>query len=304
MNNDGVNVPNTTPNVGTDINSGAPNMVNNPVPGVVNSVPTMDNGTAQTVSVPSVNAEAVNNQLNSDIGNMGTNVLNQGVGEIVNSNNVAGTQPDLGATVMDNTLNNVTPTVDNVGVAATLEQPTNGADVNGIGTVNQNTEGVVADTTQVNGNGQVPSSDNTGSVNSSNAVSFGKYLGYIFLFSIPLVGFIMLIVKVFDKKDENISNFAKAMLAYYVILTVISSIFVALASSVIISAVSNFINSNEAKVSDTANNIYDNASNIYDSIIENSDADDTENIEDTENVDDETTTNESDSNEEGSTDNN
>ncbi len=58
--------------------------------------------------------------------------------------------------------------------------------------------------------------------NSSSDVSVGTYLGHMFLFSIPFVGFILLIVKAFDKKNKNISNWAKSMLLYSLILTVIT----------------------------------------------------------------------------------
>ena len=45
-------------------------------------------------------------------------------------------------------------------------------------------------------------------INSDNVTSTGTYLGHIFLFSIPVIGFIMLIIKAFDKKNKNISNWA------------------------------------------------------------------------------------------------
>lgn len=66
----------------------------------------------------------------------------------------------------------------------------------------------------------------------SDVVSVGKYLGYFFLFAIPVIGFIMLVVKAFDKKDKNISNFAKAQLLFGVIVgavaIVLSIIFIAM----------------------------------------------------------------------------
>ena len=45
------------------------------------------------------------------------------------------------------------------------------------------------------------------------------------LFSIPLVGFIVLILKVVDKKDKNISNFAKAYLLLGIILVLLWIVF-------------------------------------------------------------------------------
>jgi len=56
-----------------------------------------------------------------------------------------------------------------------------------------------------------------------NIISVKKYLGYMVLFSIPVVGFIMLIIKGFvDKKNKNISNFAKANLIFSLIITIFS----------------------------------------------------------------------------------
>lgn len=58
---------------------------------------------------------------------------------------------------------------------------------------------------------------------SDNVVSVGSYLGHIILFSIPVVGFIMLLVKAFSSKtNKNISNFAKAQLILAVIITVLT----------------------------------------------------------------------------------
>lgn len=54
-----------------------------------------------------------------------------------------------------------------------------------------------------------------------HVVSCVKYLGYLFLFIIPVVGFIMMIVKSLDKKDKNISNFAKAMLIFSILIAVL-----------------------------------------------------------------------------------
>ncbi len=100
--------------------------------------------------------------------------------------------------------------------------------------------------TNLNGSGTVISNTVSGeSVNSSNAlqsndtgmksnvVSFGKYLGHLFLFSIPVIGFIFLLIKAFDKKDENISNYAKAYLVYMILIVVIAIVITFLFVSVI-----------------------------------------------------------------------
>ena len=60
----------------------------------------------------------------------------------------------------------------------------------------------------------VPNSD-------KNIVTVGKYLGNLILFCIPVVGFIMLIIKAFaDKKDKNITNLARSYLLFEVIVFV------------------------------------------------------------------------------------
>lgn len=80
---------------------------------------------------------------------------------------------------------------------------------------------------------------NINNTSNDNIVSVGKYLGYILLFSIPIVGFIMLLVKAFgDKKDKNISNLAKAQLILIVIATVLSIVLSIAFGALIASAIS------------------------------------------------------------------
>ena len=57
--------------------------------------------------------------------------------------------------------------------------------------------------------------------NSANVVSVGTYMINIFLFSIPVIGLIVLIIKMLDKDNVNVSNFAKAYLLYDIIFLVI-----------------------------------------------------------------------------------
>lgn len=53
-------------------------------------------------------------------------------------------------------------------------------------------------------------------------VSVGKYIGYSILFSIPLVGFIMLLVTAFSGgTNKSLKNYARAMLVMYVIAIVL-----------------------------------------------------------------------------------
>ncbi len=49
-------------------------------------------------------------------------------------------------------------------------------------------------------------------------VSVGKYIGYSILFSIPVVGFIMLLITAFSGgTNKSLKNYARAMLVMYVI---------------------------------------------------------------------------------------
>lgn len=75
----------------------------------------------------------------------------------------------------------------------------------------------------------------------SNIVPVKKYLGYMILFSIPLVGFVMLIVKACSKNDKNISNYAKAQLLLVVIMTVLSIIITVLITVFILNVGGNSI---------------------------------------------------------------
>ncbi len=55
----------------------------------------------------------------------------------------------------------------------------------------------------------------------ANVISIAKYLGHMFLFIIPIVGLVMLILKVVDKKDKGINNFAKASLAFGAVMCIV-----------------------------------------------------------------------------------
>ena len=68
----------------------------------------------------------------------------------------------------------------------------------------------------------------TSNDNTEEIVSVGKYILHFIIFSIPVIGFIMLIVKALDKKNKNISNLAKAILIIGVISIIIGAIIFAL----------------------------------------------------------------------------
>lgn len=65
---------------------------------------------------------------------------------------------------------------------------------------------------------QVPEAN----IPNDNIVTVGSYILHMILFAIPVVGFIMLIIKALDKNNKNISNFAKAELIIAVIATILS----------------------------------------------------------------------------------
>ena len=82
-------------------------------------------------------------------------------------------------------------------------------------------------------------------------VSVKKYLVLNLLFAIPVVGLIMLIVKAFEKNtNKNISNYAKSMLIWYLIVFVISFVFTILISVLVVSY--------NSKVKNSTNQIKDN----------------------------------------------
>lgn len=98
-----------------------------------------------------------------------------------------------------------------------------------------------ASSLNVQQNAVIPDNTSTTSVSATNdaqnnngsdlsTVSLGTYLGHFFLFAIPVVGFIMLIVKAFDKNDKNLSNFAKAYLLFSIIICVVLVVLVVVAT--------------------------------------------------------------------------
>ena len=73
--------------------------------------------------------------------------------------------------------------------------------------------------------------------NEANVTTVGKYLGYMFLFAIPIAGFIMLLVTAFGKKEKSISNFAKAYLLFSLIMGALIIILAMLFASIIVQMV-------------------------------------------------------------------
>lgn len=118
--------------------------------------------------------------------------------------------------------------------------------------VNNNTNNLsdvsnIVPSNNLNNTPDINPSQTTVSSSDDNIVSVGKYLLHIILFCIPVIGFIMLIVKALDKKDKNISNFAKAELILSIISVVLVIIvFVIFGASIF--AIGNSIGSDNVQV--------------------------------------------------------
>lgn len=71
------------------------------------------------------------------------------------------------------------------------------------------------------------------SVEGETVVSVGTYLINMFLFALPVIGFILILVKAFSKKtNKNLSNFAKAFLVMYFLAVVLGVAFMVVAVSI------------------------------------------------------------------------
>ena len=62
-------------------------------------------------------------------------------------------------------------------------------------------------------------------------ISMWGYFGYELLFSIPCVGFILLIVFAISAKNVNLKNFARSYFCFIIICLIIVGIIVAIAAS-------------------------------------------------------------------------
>lgn len=237
------NVNNVTP-ISTIINNSIPgatitpnsefaSMQNQPINPVTNSTPVMEQ--SQTIMTPTPIPTTTGEVVSQNNSVMLQNASLSGNSNISPELKIEKAIPfDIGISTSNS-------------VATQSQQPVMTTENNSMPAVNENTNVSVMPTTPINNNidnnisvSSKPinndmnnvntTSTNTSITNSTsissskdNIVSVGKYLGYIILFAIPIVGFIMLIVKGFvDKKDENISNFAKAYFIFPCIAVVIS----------------------------------------------------------------------------------
>lgn len=223
-------------NVVPEVNGGVianSNPINNTIvnPNISNSV--MSDATNNTV-IPSF----VPNNLSSDVSNINsvnnsnidlekTNVLNPvEVPATINNNS----NLELGSNNVANGINNNISTVSNVVTNSDMwsNNLNDGMNLNVNDTVPSNS---------INSN----NSSNAVSEQNDNIVSVKKYLGHILLFAIPVVGFVMLIVKALDKNDKNISNLAKAQLILSAIVVVISVVLSVVVTTFIIGTVNSVV---------------------------------------------------------------
>lgn len=234
-----------TPNMETPQTSKTPNENNN-IPGS-NSIPGSNLSPVGVISTPSATpvsgsvGVANNNQTPQSLSN--ENVLSVNANQIIPPtanntintsapvNNIPITQEpnlelkidsstpfDIGVTTQgpitsNPTLNSEIPANNNIPTFTSTETPMNSVTTNtASNSINNNSIPLTNDSINTNSNGE-------------NIVSVGKYLGNLILFSIPLIGFIMLLVKAFgNKNDQNISNLAKAQLLLALIIIILGVI--------------------------------------------------------------------------------
>lgn len=188
--------------------------------GIITVVPDSNNlaiTSNNVVSDQSVVASAINTPLNFDLPNNeipATSTDNNNSFNSYANDGVISVTPD--SIVGEQKNSNNSGTVSNTEVIAT---PTvsNGNDATG--QMNSSNSPEVANT----GGATAPTNPqpNNQVSNSSDSVSFGQYLGHMFLFVIPVIGQIVLILKAFNKKETKIKNFAKAFLVFLIIMVAI-----------------------------------------------------------------------------------
>ena len=189
---------------------------------VVPNVGDAANGIANQPAEQSINFDLPSN--NEGVNNQNVNV---NMGDINNTSPVNDTVivPSVDNATTNDVIGNANVTTDsnmNQGITPTLgfDLPTN--EVTSANNIPSTP--VVEPQTVITPTNDVVSNNNTVQSSNDGVVSVGKYLGHMFLFVIPVIGPIMLIVKAFDKKDKGISNFAKAQLLFALIITGISLI--------------------------------------------------------------------------------
>lgn len=173
---------------------------------VVNPIPPSNSNGGSTLLMPNISMPEVKGSESSmNINSTTSSSVSSTSNPVGNSSSNANGSPQLNLESSSPFDIGVTPPL-NTGVSTSV--PVQG-DIKPIsvtgGTSNSNT---VSSDIKIN-NGMIVGA-NTGEP------SVGTYLLYMFLFTIPLIGFIVLLLKAFDK-NSNISNYAKAQLILVVI---------------------------------------------------------------------------------------
>ena len=164
-------------------------------------------------------AEGVVSNLNN---NLETNNTESSTNE--NMNQITSIIVDNSSDEVKSDVNNVPVPNDTILSIDTLIPPSRNSSNSATANINSNdsTDGIVLESSsdivnEINQNVNVSISDD-------GSLSVKKYLGYMFLFLIPIYGQIMLFIKAFDKKDKAISNYAKAQAIVTISLFIIFSI--------------------------------------------------------------------------------
>ena len=254
-------------------------------------VPNQISGEQTTVSDISVGQTIVNNTQNLDFampGEINNNInvndssLNSGIvadntsletnnvslNEAVNNNNniafdLAGVSAPGTNDIPNNNVNTIASVEQNNNLTNNSALENNNALTNNMNSLSDSQ----TSQQQVNNTELKPQIDNNNVSNDSEVVSVKKYLGYIVLFSIPVVGIIMLIVKALDKKDKNISNFAKAQLLLSLIITVIVTVLSIAFAGMIATVITGAFNERQNNTNDgyvDYDDDFDDEDNIYD----------------------------------------
>ena len=301
MNNDSVNNNGAVVGVQQPVETGnivteptpdmVPNIVANPTPEIVNSNTVVNSGVvAPVASVPTVDTTAVGNTIVSDVNSAAVTSVNPTVTIAPATDPSLNVVTPVGDTV--SSIDNSSVINENVNVGVDEQQST--VVQTGETITNQVTDSISGVTPDNSTIAQADATSTTSvvdsnDVSSDNIVSVGKYMGYLFLFTIPVVGFIMIIVKAVNKKDKNIANFAKAILVYALIFGVISGVIGVFAYSSNPSIFNNAVNSSDSsdyfQTTDSSNDYddtqsavdFDTSGNVDDSTTENVSEDVSEN---------------------------
>lgn len=86
----------------------------------------------------------------------------------------------------------------------------------------------------------VPVSQSKAEIPADKTVSTGTFFGLMFLFSLPVLGWLICLIVAFTAKNKNIKHFARAMLIWLVIALVIGAL-VGLAVNALINSVTPYL---------------------------------------------------------------